>query len=184
MDTKKFALATLAGGVVFFVTGFLFYGLLLKEFVMAAQAGVKETPEFGILILSQLIFGAFLTMVLRRWPDAGTFAEGAKAGAVLTVLLALGFSLVQYATTDNIEAPPDRGERRRRSHSRGFGGRRDRRRTRPVLAACGVSATTRERSSQRFSAPSALETKRFDERKSNGSPLFSRSRTAAVLGRP
>ena len=105
MDTKKFALATLAGGVVFFVTGFLFYGLLLKEFVMAAQAGVKETPEFGILILSQLIFGAFLTMVLRRWPDAGTFAEGAKAGAVLTVLLALGFSLVQYATTDNIEAP-------------------------------------------------------------------------------
>ena len=72
---------------------------------MAAQAGMKETPEFGILILSQLIFGAFLTMVLRRWPDAGTFAEGAKAGAVLGVLLALGGGLAQFATTTNIEAP-------------------------------------------------------------------------------
>ncbi len=105
MDRKKFALATLAGGIVFFVTGFLFYGLLLREFAMAAQAGVKETPDFGILILAQLIFGAFLTMVLRRWPDAGTFAEGAKAGAVLSVLLALGFGLTQFATTTNIEAP-------------------------------------------------------------------------------
>ena len=105
MDRKKFALATLAGGIVFFVTGFLFYGLLLRDFTMAAQAGVKETPDFGILILAQLIFGAFLTMVLRRWPDAGTFAEGAKAGAVLTVLLALGFGLTQFATTTNIEAP-------------------------------------------------------------------------------
>ena len=107
MDRKKFGLATLAGGIVFFVTGFLFYGLLLQEFMMAADKGgvLKDTPDFGILILSQLIFGAFLTMVLRRWPDAGTVAEGAKAGAVLMLLLALGSSLAQYATTNAIEAP-------------------------------------------------------------------------------
>ena len=43
-------------------------------------------------------------MVLRRWPDAGTVAEGAKAGAVLTLLLGLGFSLVTYATTNTIGA--------------------------------------------------------------------------------
>ena len=106
MDRKKFGLATLAGGIVFFVTGFLFYGLLLQEFMVAAHADgvLKETPEWGLLILAELIFGAFLTMVLRRWPDAGSAAQGAKAGAVLTLLLGLGFSLVTYATTNTIEA--------------------------------------------------------------------------------
>ncbi len=106
IDRKKFALATFAGGIVFFVSGFVFYGLLLQDFMVAAYAdgALKETPEWGILILADLIFGAFLTMVLRRWPDAGTVAEGAKAGAVLTLLLGLGFSLVTYATTNTIGA--------------------------------------------------------------------------------
>ncbi len=106
MDTKKFALGTLAGGVVFFVTGFVFYGLLLQEFMMAAHMDgiIKETPDFPMLILSQLIFGAFLTMILRRWPDADSLAQGAKAGAVLGVLLGLGFSLVTFSTMNVMEA--------------------------------------------------------------------------------
>ncbi len=71
MDTKNFLLASLAGGIVFFVSGFLFYGVLLSDFMVAgsAEGVMKETPDFVPLILSQLIFGAFLTMVLRRWPE-------------------------------------------------------------------------------------------------------------------
>ena len=107
MDTKNFLLASLAGGIVFFVSGFLFYGVLLRDFMVAgsAEGVMKETPDFVPLILSQLIFGAFLTMVLRRWPGAGTLAQGAKAGASLGVMLGLGFSLVQYATMNVMTAP-------------------------------------------------------------------------------
>ena len=106
MDTKNFLLASLAGGIVFFVSGFLFYGVLLSDFMVAGSADgvMKETPDFVPLILSQLIFGAFLTMVLRRWPGAATLAQGAKAGASLGVLLGLGFSLVQYATMNVMTA--------------------------------------------------------------------------------
>ena len=70
----------------------------------SAEGAMKETPDFVPLILSQLIFGAFLTMVLRRWPGAATLAQGAKAGASLGVLLGLGFSLVQYATMNVMTA--------------------------------------------------------------------------------
>ena len=106
MDTKNFLLASLADGIVFFVSGFLFYGVLLRDFMVAgsAEGAMKETPDFVPLILSQLIFGAFLTMVLRRWPGAATLAQGAKAGASLGVLLGLGFSLVQYATMNVMTA--------------------------------------------------------------------------------
>ena len=99
MDTKKFLLASLAGGILFFVSGYLAYGVLLRDFMVAAGV-MKETPDMGVLILSQMIFGVFLTMVLRRWPGAETLAQGAKVGAVLVVLLTLGSSLVEYATTN------------------------------------------------------------------------------------
>ena len=98
MDTKKFLLASLAGGILFFVSGYLAYGVLLRDFLVAAD--MKETPDMGVLILSQLIFGVFLTMVLRRWEGAKTLAQGAKVGAVLVLLLTLGSSLVEYATTN------------------------------------------------------------------------------------
>ena len=98
MDTKKFLLASLAGGILFFLSGFLAYGVLLRDFMVAAD--MKETPDMGVLILSQLIFGVFLTMVLRRWEGAETLAQGAKVGAVLVLLLTLGSSLVEYATTN------------------------------------------------------------------------------------
>jgi len=100
MDTKNFLLASLAGGIIFFVSGYVFYGVLLHDFMVASSpAGVmKETPDFGPLILAELIFGAFFTMVLRRWPGAGTLAQGAQAGASLGVLLGLGFSLALYST--------------------------------------------------------------------------------------
>ena len=54
MDTKTFLLASLAGGIVFFVSGFVFYGVLLSEFMVASSAAgvMKETPDFGPLILS------------------------------------------------------------------------------------------------------------------------------------
>ena len=104
MDTKKFLLASFAGGILFFVSGYLAYGVLLREFMVAAGV-MKETPNMGVLILSQLIFGVFLTMVLRRWEGAETLAQGAKVGAVLVLLLSLGFSLVQYATAITVSPP-------------------------------------------------------------------------------
>ena len=102
MDTKKFLLASLAGGILVFVSGYLAYGVLLREFMVAADMNMKETPDMGILILSQLIFGVFLTMVLRRWEGAETLAQGAKVGAVLLLLMALGYNLVQLATTNAV----------------------------------------------------------------------------------
>ena len=103
MDRKKFLLASFAGGILFFVSGYLAYEVLLHDFMVAA-AGMKETPNMGVLILSQLIFGVFLAMVLRRWEGADTLAQAAKVGAMLVVLLSLGFGLVQYATV--IEVSP------------------------------------------------------------------------------
>ena len=64
---------------------------------------MKEQPDFGPLILGELLIGAFLTLILSRWSGIGSFAAGAKAGAMLGLLFALGLNLVFYATMNIME---------------------------------------------------------------------------------
>jgi hypothetical protein len=102
MDTKKFALGTIAGGVAMFITGYLIYGLALRGFYEANMINnvSLETPRFLWLILGNLGFAAFYTYIFVKWTGIKTFATGAKAGAVLGVLLGLGFSLTWYGTAN------------------------------------------------------------------------------------
>lgn len=63
----KFALAGLAGGVVTYLLGWLFYGILLSKFFEANtlqyEGLMKEMPVMWLLILSNLVGGYFLTFV-------------------------------------------------------------------------------------------------------------------------
>ena len=105
MDMKKFVLASLAGGVMLFATGFVFYGVLLRNFMEANSAPglMKAQPDMAPLILGALVLGAFLTLILSRWSGIGSFADGAKAGAMLGLLLGLGLNLALYATLNIME---------------------------------------------------------------------------------
>ena len=105
MNAKKFVLAALAGGIVLVATGFLVYGVLLREFIQANSAAglMKDQPDMGPLILGGLVWGSFLTLI-SRWSDAGSFAQGARTGAIVGLLVGLGINLVFYATMNLMEA--------------------------------------------------------------------------------
>jgi hypothetical protein len=106
VETKNCVFASLAGGVVLFATGFLLYGVLFRGFFEAnAPAGLMKTPpDMGPLIAGELVFGAFLALILSKWSGTGSFAQGARAGALLGLLLGLGINLVFYATMNMMEA--------------------------------------------------------------------------------
>ena len=102
MGSKRIVLAVLAGGVAFFVTGFLLYGLLLREVMVANTAAgtMKEIPDFPPLILSNLVLAAFLTLILSKWDGARNLIGGVKAGVPIGLLWALGVGLALYAATN------------------------------------------------------------------------------------
>ena len=79
---EKLVLASLAGGVLLFATGFVFYGVLLRDFMEAnSPAGLmKAQPDMTPLIIGEIIFGMFLTLILSRWSGMGSFAEGRRRG--------------------------------------------------------------------------------------------------------
>lgn len=94
--------ATVAGGITFFVLGFLLYGLLLEERVMRPNMAVfpgltKEMPNFVPLILANMVSALMLAYIFEKWASIRTFMGGLKGGATVYFLIALSFQLMFLA---------------------------------------------------------------------------------------
>jgi hypothetical protein len=110
MDTKKFLIASIAGGITLFLLGGLIYGLALKSYVDAnSVVPMPDQPVWWSMILSQLVMGGFLAHIYGKWANISTFAGGLKAGVLIGVFLGvgLGFDLaslglmnIEFASVD------------------------------------------------------------------------------------
>ena len=104
MDTKKFTIGTLVGGIVFFFLGYLVYGLLLSSFFKQhsiAVAGSMKTMEeliWWALILGNLASGALLTYIFLKLGNVVSFSSGARLGLTIGFFLSLSMDLIRYAT--------------------------------------------------------------------------------------
>jgi len=106
MDAKKRITATLAGVVVYFMLGFIFYGMLLSDFMGAntgSATGVMRTDEdmqWWALIVGNLMQAYLLVYIFGNWANISTFVGGLKAGAMIGFIMSLGFGLNMYGTTN------------------------------------------------------------------------------------
>lgn len=94
--------ATAAGGISFFIVGFLVYGLFLDPMFtrpnIAEYAGLmKEPPSWIPLVLSNLVIAFLFAVIYECWAGIKTFATGARAGAIICALIALYFDLSFFA---------------------------------------------------------------------------------------
>ena len=94
--------ATVAGGITFFVLGFVIYGLLLEERVMRPNMNIyaglmNETPVWLPLILANLISALLLAYIFEQWAGIRTFIGGMKGGAIVWFLISLSFQLMFLA---------------------------------------------------------------------------------------
>ena len=101
MVNKNCVLAILASFVTMFVLGYVFYEPLLGGF-FADNAGtatgvIKEAPVFWQIIVGQLC-GATLLVYALSWKGVESAADGAKAGALVGLLLSLYFGFMNLGT--------------------------------------------------------------------------------------
>lgn len=94
--------ATAAGGVTFFILGFVIYGLILEERVMKPNMNtfpglMNEAPVWVPLILANLVNAFLLAYIFDKWASIRTFVGGLKGGATVMFLIALGFQLMFLA---------------------------------------------------------------------------------------
>lgn len=106
MGNNKVLLAGLAGTIVFFILGWLVYGMLLMDYFAAnagSATGVNKSEEemsFLWIIISNLASGYLLAIIFGSYANINTAMGGAKAGAVLGLLMAISYDAIMYATTN------------------------------------------------------------------------------------
>lgn len=94
--------ATVAGGITFFILGFVIYGLILEERVMRPNMNafpglMNEMPNWIPLVLANLVSAFLLAYIFDKWASISTFVGGLQGGAVVYFLIALSFQLMFLA---------------------------------------------------------------------------------------
>jgi hypothetical protein len=91
--------ATVAGGIVFFLLGFLIYGVVLQDAVMKPNMNtfpglMNDVPVWAPLILANFVSAFTLALIFDRWAGIRTFAGGMQMGAVIYFLFSLANQLL------------------------------------------------------------------------------------------
>ena len=86
--------ATVAGGLVFYVVGFVLFALILDPFLrnyITQYPGLMKEPMPDLLFLPlwNLAMAFLFAIVFEKWAGVRTFIGGLKAGAILMLLVAL-----------------------------------------------------------------------------------------------
>jgi len=103
MDTKKFLMGTIVGGISYFILGFLIYGLALES-TMASYSNSAcmrpmEQMVWWAMIVGNLGLAALLTYVFLRAGNVTSFGSGLQTGGVVAFLLSLSIDLMMYSTS-------------------------------------------------------------------------------------
>ncbi len=103
MSIKKIMIAGIAGGIIYFLLGWLVYGILLKDFYAAHMNNSSMRPEADMIwwamIASNLLWGIFIAYIFNRWANINTVSAGLSAGAIIFLFIGLSMSLGFYAYT-------------------------------------------------------------------------------------
>lgn len=106
MNTQKFLVSGIVGGIVAFFLGWLIYGILLMDFFAkntGSATGVsRATTDFvwWALILGNMLMGLTYSYIYNRWANINSFGAGASAGAVLGFFIVGTMDFMMYGTSN------------------------------------------------------------------------------------
>ena len=100
MNTKVL-LAGLAGGIVYFLLGWLVWGILLANVMTPPECIARgdESMIMWAMALSCIIWGLLVAIICSRWAGVSTFAGGANVGAILGAFTSLSWGFSMYSMT-------------------------------------------------------------------------------------
>ncbi|TBN04801.1 DUF1761 domain-containing protein [Hyunsoonleella flava] len=94
MKTKNFLVSGIVGGIVDFLLGWLFYGII---FVNTFPQPEESSRTMLFIFLGCLTFGLFVSYIYNRWAQISTLATGAKAGAIIGLFIGLFYNFFGLA---------------------------------------------------------------------------------------
>ncbi|MES2372807.1 MAG: hypothetical protein V4557_09525 [Bacteroidota bacterium] len=107
MNTSKFIVSGIVGGIVSCLGGYLLYGMLLKDFFAShATVQVMRSPETMIwwsLIAGCIFSGLLYSYIFNKWANINSLGGGVSAGLVLGLLSGAAMDLINYGTANMMD---------------------------------------------------------------------------------
>ena len=102
MSHMKILRGTVFGGIVYFLLGWLVYGILFMDFLSANLNQCANKPAgdmtWWAIIASNFAAALLLTLIL-KWSGAKSIVDGIKTGAIFGILFALTIDLSFWSMT-------------------------------------------------------------------------------------
>lgn len=92
MNAKSFLVSGVVGGIVDFFLGYLFYGILFKDFFSQ-----NESMNLLFIFLGCMSYGMFISYIFNKWAGITIPITGFKSGAVIGLFTSLIMNFFMFA---------------------------------------------------------------------------------------
>ncbi len=93
MNLKNFFIAGIVGGIVDFLLGWVFYGMLFKDIYPQ-----NENTNLTFIFLGCMTSGFFISYVFTKWAGITNSVTGLIAGAVIGFFTSLSMNFFMYSS--------------------------------------------------------------------------------------
>lgn len=93
MNLKNFFVAGIAGGIVNFLLGWLFYGIIFKDIFPQ-----NENENLLFIFLGCITNGLFISYIFTKWAGITNPITGVKAGAIIGLFTSLSMNFFMYSS--------------------------------------------------------------------------------------
>lgn len=95
MNIKNLVAGTVGGGIVYWLLGWVFYGMLFKDIYPN-----EGNQNMTLLILGCMTFAFLLTYIFSHWANISTPFTGLKAGAIVGLLYGMSMNFFMYSSME------------------------------------------------------------------------------------
>ncbi|WP_300568792.1 hypothetical protein [Flavobacterium sp.] len=92
MNLKNFFIAGIVGGIVDFLLGWVFYGMLFKEIYPQT-----ENTNLTFIFLGCMTSGFFISYIFTKWAGITNAVTGLMAGAIIGFFSSLSMNFFMYS---------------------------------------------------------------------------------------
>jgi hypothetical protein len=96
MKTKTFLVSGIVGGIVDFLLGWLFYGII---FINTFPQPEENSNAMLMIFLGCMTFGLFVSYIFNKWAQITTALTGIKAGSTIGFFVGLFYNFFNLAMT-------------------------------------------------------------------------------------
>lgn len=92
MNLKNFFIAGIVGGIVDFLLGWVFYGMIFKDLYPQ-----NENTNLTFIFFGCMTFGFLISYIFVRWAGITNAVTGLKAGAIIGLLMGSSMNFFMYS---------------------------------------------------------------------------------------